>query len=283
MKKVWFLALLFAAANCASSQVEDTEPVTRYEEQLSERERRRRIYEEEARKRLAALESAKQDRERLEAEERERQLREERQRAEAERKREEALRAEEERKKQEAILNNEKQKEQLQAEEAKRAEEQKLEEERQREQRRREEEERARKERAARLDRTDPDRMLFFRREMEAKLGSISCRGPVLTVYRNRKPLQFHGYTLGPAFDPEIDQPFVFSGRDLAQAFKGKTGHFAAFNGRGSSDLMRCDANPGTMRVLDLESDGEGLWMSLEVEGTAEFFRTYRDSVPVSE
>lgn len=295
-QKLSLITFAFTLISCSTIQTTENEDLQKQEREKLEQQTRedqtradqKKRFAEEEKKRLELLETAKKDREKLDAQEKEKARMAEMQRREEARKAEEKRAAEEqkrtdEKKTAEMQIADQKKEEIKKQEEAARAAAE--ERERQRileEQRLAEERRKAFEARQNRLDQIDPDRKAFFRIEMQNKVGSLSCRRDSVIIYRNKRPLQFQGYTMAALPDADIDSPFSFGGKDLADALRGKKGHFVALEDRSTTRPLLCDGRNGSFRIIDMDSDGEGLWLGLEMENSnGEFYKIYTESIPL--
>lgn len=262
---VWFLWCL---TDCASTQVDGSDVSSNANEVLR-LERVKKQLEEEERKRAETMLEAQ--RIRAEAE----RQREAQRQAElkAEKARLEEAQREQERRQNESAEEERKKSLQTQQEDSKRIEaarleEQRREEERKAEESRRLEEERRRvleQKRRARenlLSRTDPDRMSFFRREMEEELADLDCTGSrgTVRIYRNKRPLQFFG-SGRDVESADVDRPVPAT--RLSRSIHEK-GDYVPLLGDGTS-LLECKADSLMLRLLNIKADGQGnFWLLLE-------------------
>jgi hypothetical protein len=261
------MSLLLLLAACASTQVNE-ESSDALEEQRMEQSRKQ--LEDEERNRQAILLEAQRTRAEAErrreeerrAEERRAELARAEERRLAEIRRQEA-RAEEERR---ASMKNE---ENRKAEEERRAEAARIEAEKKEEQRRVEEERRRlaeekRRTREALLEKTDPDRASFFRREMEEALEDLDCSAGRHSVhlYRNKRPLQFSGGNRDLE-SADVDRPVTVN--RLSRAVRGP-GNYVPLLGEGRNlELVECRAGSLVLRLLNIRADGLGnYWLLLE-------------------
>ena len=264
------LLILFSSfAGCASTQV-NSDTSSNANEMLRMEQLRRQL-EEEERKRAQTMAEAmrtRQEAERQREAERQAALKAEQVREQKrleEQRRENDARAEEERRK--ALQNQQADAKKLEADrleqERRREEEKKAEELRRLEEERRRVAEEKRKARENLLNRTDPDRMSFFRREMEEELEDLDCSGNRGTVhiYRNKRPLQFFG-SGRDVESADVDRPVT--AHRLARAIFEK-GDYVPLLGERNYRLLECKADSLVLKLLNIKADGQGnFWLLLE-------------------
>ncbi|MCE9599241.1 MAG: hypothetical protein K8S54_14860 [Spirochaetia bacterium] len=294
LKLLLFAGCLVLATHCASSSIQEnpeSEMEARNAREISEREALRRRLAEEEQKRSSTM----------------KQIAEEK--AARERVRQEARRKEEERRsraeiaaaKQEEDRRRREQAQEKSREQKEREEEQKLKEEEETKARleadRIEAERKRLEEREKRRLKADPDRRAFFRIESRKFGENIVCRIPSsqnAMVYRNKKPLQFHGFAAGrELIRPDVDQGMVLQAGELSSNLTGRKGNFIVIvlpDEKSRTllqefDLLRCDGVPGSAFVIGIESDGEGSIL-MEVEqseqrSSGRYYRIAPDSVRI--
>lgn len=290
------MAVLAGLNYCVSTDVREQESQneTRRAREFAEREQLQRRLAEEERQRNETMKKVAEERAARERAEREQKRREQQQSQEEKTRLEIAAgkREEERRREERARIQREKkereEEERLKDEEAAKA---RIEAERIEAERKRKED------RERRLSKADPDRQSFFRIDARRFGENIVCRIPSSRsgmVYRNKKPLQFHGFAAGTdLIRPEVDQGMVLQVGELSSNLVGRKGSFIVIIVPDEKsrtllqeyDLLRCDGVPGTAFVIGIESDGEGSVL-LELEQAEKgiagrYFKIAPDSIRI--